>query len=386
MKMRLVRLAGSFERDASVTAKAASEIAMGLGVPLTEARALLDSAPTTLPRAMPEEEASALVAKLAEVELRAELMDAPDTQLRCAVHERFHPERSCPSCGARMCTVCVALAEGGNCQACVARTARRGRWARIRLGTLVALLLMVMGFAVGRRSSAEHRRQWRNPITVGVVILSHEGVATSTVSALEATIRDLEEVLHEEYARYSGDEMRPFRFHVAEVLVDGDPPYPRANASLVERAVDGWEVSRYFRTVNREAAEATRGVDIKIYIQAIEYDHSGTPFVEGVASEDGDYGLVRVVLTGDMVDQAAFAAAHELFHCLGASDKYDRIGHTRIPAGLVEPDRVPLFPQARAEVMVGERPLDEESGVLVETIEELGVGPRTAEEIGWSRR
>jgi hypothetical protein len=101
-----------------------------------------------------------------------------------------------------------------------------------------------------------------------------------------------------------------------------------------------------------------------------------------VAEAGGEVAVVHAALGQDSL-LAATAVAHEALHAVGATDKYDRAGHAIAPAGLYQPDRAPPYPQARAELMVGELPLAPGRGRLPERAEELGVGPQTAREIGW---
>jgi hypothetical protein len=84
-----------------------------------------------------------------------------------------------------------------------------------------------------------------------------------------------------------------------------------------------------------------------------------------------------------MVDWSLFVASHELFHTLGATDKYDPSGRVQIPVGLAEPDLKPLFPQRYAELMARNRVVSESNSVPPESIDELRVGQTTALEIGW---
>jgi len=95
--------------------------------------------------------------------------------------------------------------------------------------------------------------------------------------------------------------------------------------------------------------------------------------------------VVEVELDDSMADFALFVATHELFHTLGATDKYDASGQTLIPDGLAEPDRVPRLPQAFAEVMARNRPVEPGVEVPPESLDELSVGPATAREVGWIR-
>jgi hypothetical protein len=84
-----------------------------------------------------------------------------------------------------------------------------------------------------------------------------------------------------------------------------------------------------------------------------------------------------------MADFALFVAAHELMHTLGASDKYGAVGRARVPEGLADPSRVPLYPQSAAEVMTRNVALSPSRERPPESLDELAVGRATAREIGW---
>ena len=64
-----------------------------------------------------------------------------------------------------------------------------------------------------------------------------------------------------------------------------------------------------------------------------------------------------------------FVISHELFHTLGASDKYDAAGHIMVPEGLAEPARNPVYPQRFAEIMARNRPIAADKEVLLETLD-----------------
>jgi hypothetical protein len=94
----------------------------------------------------------------------------------------------------------------------------------------------------------------------------------------------------------------------------------------------------------------------------------------GVAQADVDDG---------MLDFALFVAAHELFHTLGAADKYDAAGRAVFPDGFAEPEREPRYPQRGAELMARNLPLSPTSERPPESLEELWIGAATAREVGW---
>ena len=79
-----------------------------------------------------------------------------------------------------------------------------------------------------------------------------------------------------------------------------------------------------------------------------------------------------------------FVAAHELLHTVGASDKYDfnsRLPH--FPGGYAEPDKEPRLPQQKAEIMGGWIPVTVGHALMPDSLEQVVVGEKTAEEIGW---
>ena len=79
-----------------------------------------------------------------------------------------------------------------------------------------------------------------------------------------------------------------------------------------------------------------------------------------IREQGGRIGIASCDLGDDMADFALFVAAHELFHTLSATDKYDASGHTLVPEGLAEPECAPRFPQRYAELMARNRPIDAE--------------------------
>ena len=124
--------------------------------------------------------------------------------------------------------------------------------------------------------------------------------------------------------------------------------------------------------------------DSRIYVLVRAPRDSGRSWVEGSSELGGRVGVARIELGASMVDLALFVVTHELFHTLGANDKYDANGRASIPDGLVEAQRVPLYPQRYAEVMTRNLVLAAGSERPPDSLAELGVGALTAGEIGWS--
>jgi hypothetical protein len=151
--------------------------------------------------------------------------------------------------------------------------------------------------------------------------------------------------------------------------------------SLLQHSYAQW---RWTRDLDQRANVEWRGYDSRIYL-VVRPPHSELAFVEGESEDGGRVGVARADLDDSTLDFALFVAAHELFHTLGASDKYDALGRARYPGGFAEPEQTPLYPQPGAELMARNLPLSPTSERPPETLEELWVGAETAREIGWPR-
>ena len=75
---------------------------------------------------------------------------------------------------------------------------------------------------------------------------------------------------------------------------------------------------------------------------------------------------------------------HELFHTLGASDKYDlQSGLPIYPDGYAEPSLEPLHPQNLAEIMGGQIAVSLTEIKMPDSLAKVVIGRKTATEIGW---
>lgn len=101
--------------------------------------------------------------------------------------------------------------------------------------------------------------------------------------------------------------------------------------------------------------------------------------------QKGLLGIVHAFASAGQAKQNNIVIAHELLHTVGASDKYDALGHPVIPEGLAEPERNPQFPQRRAEIMAGTVAHSATESKMANSLKSCVVGDKTALEIGWLR-
>jgi hypothetical protein len=254
------------------------------------------------------------------------------------------------------------------------------------VGVLLVLLGSVLAFAARDYRARRARQAWRAPLDVALVLLERGSVDDAALEAFEGRAPALEAALTREFARYGGA-FAPIRLHrFGPVPEAATPPEADAEPGVLEPVRISYELWRYARR-NDEAAGVPDALgsayDGKVYVVLSAPRSSRRALVEGLGQDGGRIAVAHIELSQDSVDFGLFVVAHELFHLLGADDRYGPDGNAIIPDGLGDPDREPLYPQDGAEIMARGRVLrpghEEPPGEL----NELRVGAATAREIGW---
>jgi hypothetical protein len=255
---------------------------------------------------------------------------------------------------------------------------------RVRLAVLLGLLAATLIWAWRDVHSRGERNQWQRPLQVAVALVQLGAVDTQAIDALRERFPALEARLQNEHRRHGGQLSRPIQFTLfGPVTVDRAPPAD-PDASLISLARHAYEQWRWTHAVDVGSHLSPRGFDSRIYLLLRAPRDRTRSWVEGSSELGGRVGIARIDLGASTVDLALFVTTHELFHTLGASDKYDASGRALVPDGLVEPERVPPYPQRYAEVMTRNLVLAPGTERPPDSLAELGVGTLTAREIGWS--
>jgi hypothetical protein len=232
--------------------------------------------------------------------------------------------------------------------------------------------------------SRRARTEWQRPLEVAVALVQLGVVDSGALTSLRAGFPALETRLRDEYHRHGGRLPHPVNFTIfGPVTVDRAPPAD-PDGTLLSLAQHAYEQWRWTHAVDVGSNLPARGFDSRIYVLVRPPRDSGRSWVEGSSELGGRVGVARIELSASTVDLALFVVSHELFHTLGASDKYDANGRALIPDGLVEAERVPLYPQRYAEVMTRNLVIAAGSERPPDSLAELGVGSLTARELGWS--
>lgn len=257
--------------------------------------------------------------------------------------------------------------------------AQGNRWRQLRILALLSILLFV---ALTTAQNRWRTTDWDDTLWVALHPINGDAsaAARATIAALDARpYRAIEAFVRREAQRHGIGLDQPVRLHLGEPI-DHLPPSPPANGAW-------WQIAWWSLQMRWWAWQATRdrAVPADIELFAVYHDPDAQPVLKhSYALEKALVGVAHVFASPGAQARNQVVIAHELFHTLGASDKYDRgSGQPRYPEGFAEPHRSPLLPQHRAELMGGRIPLTPSRAEMPASLDAVTVGPLTAAEIGW---
>ncbi len=264
----------------------------------------------------------------------------------------------------------------------VARKGSASIWKTLRIALL---LLVLLGVALRTWLDRIETQSWSHTLWVGVFPLNGDGSALAqryVAGLAPGEFKGIEEFFAREALRYGVSLEQPV--HV-ELYPPGTELPPALDAAPGPLGTAWWSLKlRWFAA---HAAQVSGRAPPSIRLFVLYHDPSTlerAPDSHGL--QKGLVGVVHVFAQADMAGRNNIVIAHELMHTLGASDKYDlRSGAPLYPIGFADPDRQPLYPQERAEIMAGRRALSPQDFDMPSGLAEVIVGAATALEIRWKR-
>jgi len=260
----------------------------------------------------------------------------------------------------------------------------RGAFFYARVAILLSVLLVVVLYAGQDIYRRKHRNDWDHTLDIAIIVLQRGDVDPKAIQMMRERVPALEERLTAEFRRRRpGAGIKPFHIELfGPVTVESAPVLPSSDR-VMEHAKEMYAQWKTLSAIDKRAEVHAGAFDSRVYVTVVKPMSNARKLVEGASEDNGRIATVQIELAQDMVDVALFVSTHELLHTLGASDKYDETGRTKIPEGLAEPDAIPRYPQKLAEVMARNRMVSETKEKIPEKLDELAVGPLTAREIGW---
>lgn len=163
--------------------------------------------------------------------------------------------------------------------------------------------------------------------------------------------------------------------------VKEEPPLPPAERNLV--GVGWWSLQLRYWVMRTGWRYDGPPADIRIFVRFHDVEKQ-TQLAHSLGLQKGLVGIVNAYASNDYAARNNVVIAHEVLHTLGATDKYNPDnGQPVYPDGFAEPQRSPLYPQYKAEIMGGRIPESDQRSRMPASLKTTMVGRITAREIRW---
>ncbi len=161
------------------------------------------------------------------------------------------------------------------------------------------------------------------------------------------------------------------------------PPKPPDSTSN-PLAIAFWSMKLRWWAMQNTPDDISNKHRVRVFVLYHE-DKPNQKLEHSLGIQKGLLGIVHAFASPEQSKQNNIVIAHELLHTVGASDKYDASGNPVPPDGLGDPERKPLYPQSRAEIMAGTIAHSSTESEMAKSLKSCVVGEKTALEIGWLR-
>lgn len=250
---------------------------------------------------------------------------------------------------------------------------------------IAVLLLILLFVALSTYFDRVYSTDWDTPLRVAVFPINGDGsdVAERYVQSLQADdMLPLENFFSEEAARHSVKLDRPVRFTLAAPARQL-PPILEPRSGRLSIAL--WSLRMRYWAWRVPVNPPGSYPSVRLFV--LYHDPARSPSLpHSVGVQKGLFGVINAFAARHMAGANDTVTAHEFLHTLGATDKYaPGTNQPRLPDGYAEPQRIPLYPQALAELMAGRIPASPTESKIPESLHQVMIGPRTAAEIGWTR-
>lgn len=247
----------------------------------------------------------------------------------------------------------------------------------------ITILLLVLGY-VGLDTLLSNSRanSWTHPLRVVIYPINGDGSvrAKQYIDQIDVSQFDgIAKLVKKEAVRYGLDLPKPMTINLANPISTLPPVIPRDKNML---SVMWWSLQLRYWSWKEDHYE---GIRPHIRAYALYFDpKTHHQLAHSTGLEKGKIAVIQLFADRKHTLQNNVIVLHELLHTIGATDKYDLQTNLPIyPDGYASPDRSPLYPQNKAEIMGGRIALSESKAEIPLTLSQTVIGPKTAQEIGW---
>jgi hypothetical protein len=250
----------------------------------------------------------------------------------------------------------------------------------IRILILLTLLAFV---AIYTKQQRIYSTSWLEPLQVVIFPINADGSTASAdyITTLSSdSFAAIDKFTAREAKRYNLYQEQPTLTLLGPTIKTLPPTPPPNSANVIKIAL--WSLKlRYWVWKNTPKAYANSNM-VSMFV-LYHAPNGGKSTLDSLGLEKGLLGIVNAFASQEQSKQNSIVIAHELLHTVGATDKYDMAGNPLFPHGYARPERKPLFPQYRAEIMAARIPKSKSASEMATSLESCVIGKKTAREISW---
>lgn len=250
-------------------------------------------------------------------------------------------------------------------------------WKKIRISILsLALAYVSLG------AYTDTHQNWDEPVRIVIhpINLKDDPVVQEYIEDLkESDFAEIETYVREQSALYR-DKPVEMKFELSN-QVYSKPELPTEKIAYSMWRTIIWSLKfRFYGVWN--FAKDDMGADTVVYLTYTNPKGSKGELERSTALERGRMAVINLYADDKRFNNPIIL--HETLHTFGAQDHYDLFtGNPIFPLGYAEPDKKPLYPQTKSEIMGGYIPNNEQDFTMPENLEFVVLRENTAKELGW---
>ena len=251
---------------------------------------------------------------------------------------------------------------------------------KVRIAILLLVLLSVTSTLLLQKDIAQ---DWQGTLDIRIIPVTadQKHQTKQFINTLNPNkYNDIKRFLVFQAKRYNLNLENSFNIQLEKPIENIPPVVPSSNSSKLDIIL--WSLKlKYWAWKNKPSDHHLGQVRLYILYQSPE---DGIVLPHSTGLQNGLIGLVNARAVKSRESLHRVIITHELLHIFGASDKYIiGSGLPIYPDGYAFPDKKPLYPQPKAEVMGRSIAKSKTKFDVAINLNQILIGPKTANEIGW---
>ncbi len=248
----------------------------------------------------------------------------------------------------------------------------------------ILLLLVILAFvAIYTKQQRIYSTSWLEPLEVVIFPINADGnedTAKYIASLSDQGFAAIDRFTAKEAKKHGLYQEQPTQTRLGPTVDNLPPPPPPQNAFFLKIAL--WSLKLRYWVWQNTPDDYSNDNRVRMFV-LYHSPNGNKSMLHSLGLEKGLLGIVNAFASNKQNKQNNIVIAHELLHTVGATDKYDNAGNPVFPDGYAQPERSPLLPQYRAEIMAGRIPQSRSDSKMAQSLESCVIGTKTAREISW---